>query len=311
MNRVNVMLHIFPSGVGKYELEEYDESRDGKIMSNSREIKVNKVLDGYSMLYNDDVFGNLDMSILGANIIKLFKRNLPTAIIDFGIAYHYELSNGDEDFDIDAAEKIFELDARMLKTRDPHFYYHRTGIIKRAIEYYQDLNNEDEEDDEDYYSMYNIGNDTEEDSDVDDIGDIFSFLEKNSVRNKKTKNKSKSDSYGRSKVFRNAKNPKRSYHRHGVIIADDKDDIKKDEKILKEFLKDFFPGGSSWKKDFREDVLKRWMKMYVLTKRKLKKLERDHRKSSGSKVRIDTDKALDFTRRLFNVQLDHWNDPNK
>ena len=78
------------------------------------------------------------------------------------------------------------------------------------------------------------------------------------------------------KILKNDKNPKRSYKRHGVIICNDKKSRKNDEAIIKEFLKDFIPGDSEWIKSFRHDILKRWMKMYSISKSDLKELEKVH-----------------------------------
>lgn len=304
MNRTNLTVHIIPSSSVYYNLEDYDEVEHGKTLSNAREIKVNQVRDGYTIVYGGDVFKRLNMDVFGANVIKLFQTNLPNSVIDMYIDYHYELEDDDDKFDGEVAEKIISFDQAMVKMSKNTFRYHRSESVMDAIEYLQDINDSDDE----YGNMFeDDGDDDEGDFDVDDI---FGFL--NAPNKSGKKSKSKPDSYGRSKVFRNANNPKRAYRRHGVLVADSKDDIRRDEKILKEFLKDFFPGNSDWKKDFRRDLLKRWIRMYVVSKKKLKELERDYRKSKSSKKsNANTDKALDFTRRLFNVPLDRWNDPSK
>lgn len=304
MNRTNLTVHIIPSSSQYYQLEDYNEAEHGKTLSNAREIKVNQVRNGYTIVYGGDVFKRLNMDIFGTNVIKLFQTNLPNSVIDVYIAYHYELAYDDDKFDTEVAEKIFQLDQIMIKMSRNTFRYHRSESVVETIEYYQDINDPDEEDE---YDPFGEDDNDEDDFDMDDI---FGFL--NAPNKGSKKNKSKPDSYGRSKVFKNANNPKRAYRRHGVLVAASKDDIRRDEKILKEFLKDFFPGNSDWKKDFRRDLLKRWIRMYVVSKKKLKELEHDYRKSKSSKKSsVNTDKALDFTRRLFNVPLDRWNDPSK
>ena len=143
----------------------------------------------------------------------------------------------------------------------------------------------------------------------------FDFLESNikgSNNNYHTPKKKHRKEYAQSRILYDAKNAKRSYNRHGVIICSDKSSKKKDMKIIKEFLKDFFPGNSNWIKEFRHDVLCRWMKMYSISKKDLKELEKTHRKAQNAKRNsIKTEKTLDFTRRLFNVPIDRWDDPSK
>lgn len=314
MNRVNVMLHIIPSEVEPDDLETYDESRHGKVRSNTCEIKVNKVTNGFSVIYTDDVFKRLDCNILGSNIIRLFKTNVPNAIIDMGIFYHYELDDGSVEFDKTSAEKIFKLDAFLSKNSDRIFIYHHTESVTETSDYYEDLNDEDElsgrfsnlfGDSFDDSSLY------DDDEDDDDSSDPFRYMER-AMSRKKSKDRKQSESYGRSRVLRNAKNPKKAYRRHGVLIANDKDDIRKDEKIIKAFLRDFIPGNSSWKKDLRKDVLDRWLRTYALSKKNINRLEKEYRRANDNKRDKDkTDRALDFTRKLFNVPIDRWNDPSK
>ena len=127
------------------------------------------------------------------------------------------------------------------------------------------------------------------------------------------KGKCKKKFYGSSRVLKSLKNPKKDYKRHGIIVANDKSALKKDEKILREFLKDFIPGKAGWIKDYREDVLERFMRMYAVSKKTLKKLEKHHRKHKGSKgkdgKKISKESAMNFTRNILN--RDSWNNPNK
>ena len=180
---------------------------------------------------------------------------------------------------------------------------------------YQNVDEDDDDEDEDFFNRIGM-NHYDDYDDEDDEENPFDILEDNlkgynSNHRKRYKNK-KTNEYPQSRVLRDAKNPKRSINRHGVIICSDKDARKRDEKIIKEFLKDFFPGDSDWKKEFRHDVLKRWMKMYCIAKKDLKELERTHRKAkNANRSNINTEKTLEFTRRLFNVPIDRWNDPSR
>ena len=116
--------------------------------------------------------------------------------------------------------------------------------------------------------------------------------------------------YYQSACWHSSDNAKKMIRRHGVIVANKKD-IRKDERIIREFLKEFFPGNAGWKKEFRSDVAKRWLQMFVVTRGQLKRLEKAARKArrendSGDRV----SKALDFTQMLFGTR-DHWSDPNR
>lgn len=310
MNRINVTLHIIPADVDPYDLESYDGIHHGFVRSTSREIKVNKVSDGYSVIYTDDVFNNLRPDVFAKNMIKIFQMNVPNTIIDMKILYHYDLDNGEDSFDSDTAHCIIGLHDFLTQIRNQMFRYHSSYSIEEIIEYLQET--EDSDDDDDDWGMFDPRG-AYDDDDIDDDDDPFDALDR-ALRGHSTrkKNNKAREYYGRSKVLRNAKNPKRAYRRHGILIADDKDDLRKDEKTIKEFLKDFIPGSSEWKKDFRRDLLKRWMKTYALSKKNIKRLEREHRKATMSKKNSEsTEKVLDFTRRLFNVPVDRWNDPNR
>lgn len=148
----------------------------------------------------------------------------------------------------------------------------------------------------------------------DDVFSMFDILDEyEPPKNKSKKSKKKSKiSYGRSRVLRAANNPKRAYRRHGVIVCTEKDAIKKDEKVIKEFLKDFIPGDAEWKKDFRKDLLKRWMNLYVITKKQLKYFEKNmHKQVVRNRTNANVERTLNITRQLFNVPIDQWNNPNK
>lgn len=310
MNRVNATLHIIPADVEPYDLEDFDDLQHGKVRSTSREIKVNKVADGYSMVYTDDVFNTLEVDVFAKNMIRIFQTNIPNSIIDMKIFYHFNLDSGEDSFDYETAENLLGLNEFLMLTKNQMFRYHVSDSIKEVVEYMQD---DDGDDDDEDWDMFDPRSHYDEDDDDEDDDDPFDALDR-ALRghSNRSKNGKSREYYGRSKVLKNAKNPKRAYRRHGVLVADDKDDLRKDEKIIKDFLKDFIPGNSDWKKDFRRDVLKRWMKMYALSKKNLKRLDREYRKANASKKsNINTEKALDFTRRLFNVPVDRWNDPNR
>jgi len=307
MNRENLKLVVIPSGVQNSFVDDYTPELDGKVFSTMTDIKVNKVPDGYSILYYSDDIKNMDMNILSNNIIKLFLQNVPDTIIDFKIEYFYDISNYDEGYteiDLGTVNNLLTLEARFFNmSQDPNgvFKYVKSNsmikLVNSVINHYKEID-DDNDPVRDYFESLGIVDTDEDDDDTDIIG---------------YKNKSKpKKSYPQSKILKESKNAKRAYNRHGVIICNDKKARKQDEKIIKEFLKDFIPGDADWKKEFRHDILKRWMKMYSISKSDLKELEKAHNKARKSKD-FDTkvEKTLEFTSRLFNRTGDHWNDPNR
>lgn len=334
MARAKLRIYIIPPYITGVDLYTPDV---GKIFSTLTEVKVNKVSNGYSIIYRADDIKNMDMDILGNNIMKLFMTNLPNTMIDVDIMYYYIIKNENTDYephydiDLKVVDSIIKLEKNFIETNLPNFGYIRnkfiTELYQRISEKYndidEDLDDEDTDDEDDiYFNDFLTGITDDDDDDEDDIYDDrisamspFDFIESNikgSNNNYHTPKKKHRKEYAQSRILYDAKNAKRSYNRHGVIICSDKSSKKKDMKIIKEFLKDFFPGNSNWIKEFRHDVLCRWMKMYSISKKDLKELEKTHRKAQNAKRNsIKTEKTLDFTRRLFNVPIDRWDDPSK
>lgn len=326
MNKADLLLCIVPSDVELTKVKRYIPGAHGKVFSTLTDIKVNKTQAGYSVLYTDEDIKNMDMDVLGNNIIKLFMDNLPDTTINVQIFYLFETLDeyGETEYnvDINVVNAILTLENKFMGAEESGivpFKYTRsvdvTRIITDIVKNYKDVNDEDDSDDDDdddgeeptlrmqdFFEGLGFLDGIHDEDDDDDDDDSISFMD-----NRKKQKKS----YPQSRVLGKANNPKKSFNRHGVIITD-KETKKKDEKILKEFLKEFFPGDAEWKREFRHDVLKRWMKMYCVTKKDLKELEKAHRKAMNSKrSSINTDKTLDFTRRLFNMPIDRWSDPTK
>lgn len=302
MNTTVVQIHIFPQIIDLGKINEYTVEKFGKVFSNTNEIKVNKTINGYSVLYRDNVFKNLDTVKFGENIIKLFMNNIP-GVIELDINY-YPMSKFDEEVGV----SIIHLNKYFSEIDIPNFNYYISDLLDDLLDLYDEAND-----------VFRFGEEDDEDEDEDDdleTEDPFAFLQESldgygSPKNKNKKSKKKS--YGSSRIVKAAKNPKRDIRRHGVVVCNEKSIIRKDERIIKEFLEDFLPGNSDWRKQFRKQVLKRWISMYSITKKNLKHLEKDHHHNQRSKTMlggIDKETAMNFTRRLF-TPSDTWNDPNR
>lgn len=382
MKSVNVVMHVFPHQILNHGIDLFGipENSLGKEFSNETEIKVNKTVGGYSILYDDYVFANIDNKSLVNSIINLFVKNLKSWHINFEVQYHVnvdkfitltakgqtfyfeqdyhtilalinkvlEFSNIISDILHDSDESIksafsysiseslrsaaVTLSEELKKINSAKENNEKSSNkSNKSLEYYRNDDDEDDEDnkkvsrrkydDEDGFDLfkdiltgnYTYTDDDDDEGEYEDDEDEDDYEDDPKPKKRRKKRRVSKPSYGESRVVKDAKNPKKSYNRHGVVVCS-KDDIKKDEKILKEFLKDFIPGDANWKKDFRSDIVKRWIKMYAVTNKQLKQLEKQHRRArlaKRNKSSIDTDRALEFTRKLFNTPIDRWNDPSK
>lgn len=312
MDKINVTVHVIPDRVNVAKLLTYEPEKDGTAFSTLDKLSVNKTDDGYSILYKVSDFMKLDQPIFMKNLIKIFMSNLGNdIIIAASVDYDYE-ELLDTHYDDAAGRRVLEL-CQLMKGIDesgryPMFKYTESKNIFDMM----DVDMDDDSDDED-----------DKDDDDDDLGKYLDILGINSkgpngsflddIDDDKNKNKKKShEYYGRSRVLKNSKNPKRDIHRHGVIIAS-KSDIAQDKKIIKKFLKDFIPGKSHWKKEFRQDIVKRWMKMYSISKSDLKDLEKKQRRKNAPKHQNKyVANAINMTSRLISQPLNNdWFNPNK
>ena len=311
MERVNLTIHVIPDQIPIADLDDVTPQELGSNLSTVATFNVSRVPDGYSIVYTDSVFAKLNPLSTIDSIIKLFMSKLPGKQILVSLEYHFCLKNGAEVFDGYAAEAIKDMDDILIEigNNTSAVVYERSDTVDDAIDYLD--SSDDDEDDDDEDDEDGDGYDPM-DFDPNDIGGLINLIANEGSRSKKKKKK-KSREYGESEVLHETKNAKRCYNRHGVMVCSDKDALKHDQKMIKEFLKDFIPGSAGWKKDFRRDLQKRWMQMYVISKKQLKHLQKKHVKSKSKKRRgIDTEKALDFTRRMFNVPANSaWNDPNR
>ena len=309
-----------------------DNSVAADKLSTGSKINVTTSNGDYFIIFNTSEFTTLKDNIAGvaATIVNLFNTNLPNHKFEMFIIVRDFEQNIDffqtlkalieisKNFHINNYSSITFMDCVDKLGNSIVDFIDMKAENKNPMNSIRDMliNNEDDEDSEDgEYDEYDESDDDEV-TDIDELDFINSIYggEEFNFESKKKNKKSKKDYYGTSRIWKNADNLKRSINRHGVVIAESKKDIKTDEKIIKQFLKDFIPGHSDWKKEFRKELLDRWMSMYTIEKKTLKKHQhkiKKNRRRNRSKHQIDPNKAIEFTRNLFNSPLSLWDDPSK
>lgn len=308
MNKVDVIIHILPNNVSLTKLIGFSPEEDGKTFSSVDDVKINKAKYGYSILYSADDFMKLDKPKFTAAMIKIFTKNLPDTALNVSLEYNYE-ELIDEHFDEAVGNAVINYGVLLTNIANTHkvagFTYESSQNLIDLID-----TEYDEPDNDEDYSIEDLlngrhprFNDGVDDSDEDPFERFFHDDEDDDETN--------GYYYGKSRVVADARNGKRDFHRHGVIVSS-KNDIAKDRKILKKFLKDFIPGNSSWKKEFRNDVLKRWMSMYAISKKDLKYMQQRTKKDAyENKRNKNITNAINLTTKLFTSPVDNWYDPNR
>ena len=280
MKTIVVGLAIVASS-GSLDENGFDTKRFGSEVSDLTGLRVNNTRDDqidYTIIFRDNVFARVNPDKLSDAIINLLEQHLPGNEFMFGVMLRGDIS----EVSLTKANRL------------------------AAILCSEDDDDDDELDDEISEMLRNVGyygRDDYDDEDDDDYPhmpkDLLNYLMNNNA-----------PTAYHSMSWHNSNNAKKMIRRHGVIVASKKD-ISKDERIIKDFLKVFFPGNASWKKEFRADVAKRWVQMFVVTKGQLKRLEkadRKHRRAKDNDERVD--KTISFANMLFGSR-DHWSDPNR
>lgn len=287
--------------------------RSGKI-SSADTIKVMRINDDYVIAIPADELSKVDPEVWFNNIASMFDKNLPGNVINFTI-----LSSMDQErlqsFAIDSERSL--ADARLFAGLHESFQFilksstrfdYTVSTHVKPIIFALQLAMRDVMEFQEY-----IREDDPVTNESDYITQFLKGEESGNRGNKKKKKKQRKEKkYVTSKVIRCAKSPKKAYKRHGVIVCKDKDAIKRDRRIIRDFIDDFIPGNAGWKKDLRDDLVDRWLHVYVISAKRLKRLERERKKNSA-KGRRDSDvqRTIEFTRNLFNVPVDKWSDPTR
>ena len=223
-----------------------------------------------------------DLKMFGSVLRKTIQENLPNANIVIHNDSMYPISSVQmqalKGLDASSDERVRKIDEDIIREMTDEFY---------DEEDYDDADDEEEEEEDD----------EEELSSLDDfLSDIPTRSSKSSKRRKKNKKVSS--------IFKNAKKKKKSIKKINLVVVKKKKDIKRDKVILQKVIRELFPGNSKYMKKFRKVILKRWIKMYSISKSTLKKIEKDRKKKKRN--------MMDIPRRVINsFTNDIWNNPNR
>ena len=281
--------------------EPYNTRLYGTAKSTSTEIKVNKVGDLYTIVFPKAEFKELDPKGTMVGIVNIFRDNLTDSDYNFDVEF-----TGADGSDIASQINAFN---QLIYNYNEHKKIDGGKNSSTANQLRAAIDRAQREEPNPHKSFYE---DFEEYDGVDDDDDPYDEFDPNDYFDSfaySPKLESGKDKYDRSVVWKKSKNIKRSINRHGVVISS-KDNMRRDKKLIKKFLKDFIPGDAGWKKEFRDELAKRWLSVYAVSKKSLKNLEKDYRKKRDKKNSARTRDIVKFANRLFSNE-DTWNNPNK
>jgi len=313
---------IRQNGSPVYPIETY-----GRSFSTRDEIIPETTATGYVILYQISDFEQLDKEEFIATLAELFAVNRPNVDIVISIDVNGSTADGrffDEAFDL--ANTLQELEPVNLE-------------IVHCI--YDDFGREDEDDDEDTdddddecdgvcrrcsdstcenHPRYNLDDDEEPyPRSTRSSGPFTGFRsfvqdeydeDDDDERPRSRKKKKVKKDYGASRSIKAAKHPKRDVKRHNIVITTKKN-FDRDEKIVREFLRDFIPGKAGWVKDYRKEVLDRWMRAFVIKEKVAKRRKEEWQEKQRSKVTKDRVKTVRSITDTITRAYNPFYDPKK
>jgi len=279
--KIFVKIIVFPTGIDLTKDINFDENIYGKEFSDLQDIKINEVVDGYSVLYDDTLFPQLDIYTFADNIIETFGSQLTDYAVKIELYYiHMNMINSECGKELTKLNNYLYFED--MDCPYDNIEYCETSNIEYIIDMFDDIDDSDDDDD-----------------------DIFDFSDKVEYDDSPSRKKT----YRRSRLMR-SKNAKRDINRHNFLISSDKKAKKNDEKIIKEFLKDFIPGNKKHIKQYRATLLERWMVMFVMSKKQAKRMADNHKKKNRKGSIISKNGLVSLAEQLVD-SYDPWYDSNK
>lgn len=303
-------VHINPESCDWTQLKTFNSSMGNQI-SNNKQIVLNNIKYGYTIIFRANTFGDLDMIKFSRNLANIINNLDKKYLIDIRFQYNFMMIDGTINFrrstfsNLRVLDIMFNnLDKSPINT-DRVVYKSSTVIAQRAYDRIREhLQTKDQYvgavdlsiqlEDPGQYSyalseenpllpkgsrfdfMYPRIEDNGNDDDLsyDNIYDDYEDEEDD---------ESEERTYEKSKVWKYSKNKKKSIKRYGVIIADSKHDIKNDIDIVRDFLDDFIPSNSKKADKFKDTLANRFMRVYCITEKQLRKNEKRFNSKHKSK----------------------------
>lgn len=227
----------------------------GKELSNHLEIKLNKVDEKlYTILFPVEEFKLVQPVTLFRYAAKVIEGYFKGKKVNFSILVIYANQN-----DTQLCTHLLELDDLFYAFDLPNIEYETSNSLVEFLG-------------EDYPIEHG---DLEEEEETENFVSTLSKAAKKKGKKKKKK-KDKKERY--SKLMDEGK---KNIKAHNILVSPkDNKDFKHDAKVVKGFLKEFIPQKSKWAKRYRNELLQRWMSVFVITPKMAKKIKK------ASKVKV-------------------------
>ena len=275
MGNITANIIVLPDGIDVNQIEGFEYGHE---FSTESEIhtNVNRTSNGYSILYRDKVFVNIDTQLLGDSVISIFTDSIPNILIDLRLHYFYFNM-----FDEVCGTAVLNLDEYFSESLRDNVDYESSDSVEKLADYLYDAQEDDEDEDDDDY-------DDEDDEDeyepytfnpFEQYDDWFPSTPTPSSSRKNTKY-----NFRRSRLIQSP-GAKKSFKRHNILVSSNKSDIKYDRKTLNNILKYwlYHPDDPKWVDDYRKELLDRIMSVLVVTKKESKQLAKSYKKSRNKK----------------------------
>lgn len=304
-DRIKVTINVVPV---KSERIIYDARIYGKTRSTEDNINVIKINDGYSVVFDEEVFVKISVNTITMSIMKMFAANLKGNKFTFELIYHYK-SKYAYALNMKVAEHVIAVDNWFnrymgvdVATDSESFIYQRHPMMGELLnevlnEKYTNARREEElrlkkyenplyedDDDDDDYDEDEIDDEDKDVSVDDDWWENFGKEPANAPNGifgmyESMKDFENDKDYSNvSETFRNCEYPKKYISKHGVLVAKSKQDIYHDTRVLEYFLDEFVPGDSAYLEKFRRKVASRWMSTFAISAKELKRNEKKYKK---------------------------------
>lgn len=317
MNEIVIKTFVVRDGVELSNVPNYDDSIYGSVFSDEEELRINRIRDGYSILYTDSVFREFNVQTFRDALKDIIISNVVTGNSKLIFEFHYFWF---EQLDQMCALKIIELTDDFVKDGEELIAYKYgdsdvtfgarmsesgTFLLNRLRKDYFNLDNQQQIQEEPIGEMEN--NIIDDEVSIDDIDDDEEDDEDYISSLYPTRNKPKN--IYKSRLIR-LNNARRNINRHGIIITDNKQLVRREAKMLRKLLREIY-GTEKWKREFIDEILNLIMFRTVMSKKEAKRRTRIHNHSEKDDV-TNKNGIINFTKNVLSqMKYDPFYDANR